>query len=323
MPHILIAGKLHPAGLALLERAPGVSFTHVEEISEGSYQPYLAEADAMVIRTQPMGADSIAKATRLQIVSRHGVGYDAVDVAALNARKIPLCIVGDVNSVSVAEHSMMMILACAKQVIRSDASVRVGPWGWRNRLEQGEVSGKRLLIIGYGRIGRHLARMAEAFGMKIAGYDPYLAAQGWPAGTVTCAPDLVAGLAAADFVSVHIPKADGPLIGAAELAQMKRGAIIVNTARGGIVDEAALADALRSGQIAAAGIDVFDAEPPTPDHPLLGFDQVIFTPHTAGLTREAAERMAIASVQNVLDHFAGKLDPALIVNATSLKHGTL
>ncbi len=314
MPHILIAGKLHPAGLALLEAAKGVTFTHIEEISEDSYQPYLERADGMVIRTQPMGATSVAKATKLQIVSRHGVGYDAVDVAALNARKIPVCIVGDVNSVSVAEHAMMLILACAKQVIRSDASVRHGPWGWRNKLEQGEVSGKRLLIIGYGRIGRHLARMADAFGMKILALDPYLAAHGWPAGNVACAADLAAGLAEADFVSVHIPKADGPLIGAAEIARMKRGAIIVNTARGGVVDEVALADALRSGHIGGAGIDVFDAEPPTADHPLLAFDQVILTPHTAGLTREAAKRMAVASVQNVLDHFAGKLDPSLIVN---------
>jgi D-3-phosphoglycerate dehydrogenase / 2-oxoglutarate reductase len=314
MPHILVAGKLHPSGLALLEAAKGVTCTHVEEISEASYQPYLEQADGMVIRTQPMGAASVARAVRLQIVSRHGVGYDAVDVAALNARHIPLCIVGDVNSVSVAEHAMMMILACAKQVIRSDASVRHGPWGWRNRLEQGEVSGKRLLIIGFGRIGRHLARMAAAFGMNIAAYDPYFATHGWPAGSVACAPDLASGLAEADFVSVHIPKADGPLIGALEIQGMKRGSIIINTARGGIVDEAALADALRTGHIAGAGIDVFDAEPPAADHPLFAFDQVILTPHTAGLTREAAERMAVASVQNVLDHFAGKLDPGLIVN---------
>jgi D-3-phosphoglycerate dehydrogenase len=318
MPHILIAGKLHPAGLALLQASAGVTFTHIEEISEASYQDDLAQADAIVIRTQPMGANSIAKATRLQIVSRHGVGYDAVDVAALNARHIPLCIVGDVNSVSVAEHAMMKILACAKQLIRSDRAVRRGPWGWRNKLEQGEVSGKTLLIIGYGRIGRHLATMASGFGMKISAYDPYLASKGWPEGTVTPVADLAEGLSVADFVSVHIPKADGPIIGAAELAQMKRGAIIINTARGGIVDEAALADALRSGQIAGAGIDVFDAEPPTPDHPLLAFDQVILTPHTAGLTAEAAERMAIASVQNVLDHFAGHLDPALIVNKDAL-----
>jgi D-3-phosphoglycerate dehydrogenase len=314
MPHILIAGKLHPAGLALLEAAPGVTFTHVEEISEASYQPYLADADAVVIRTQPMGAASVAKATKLQVVSRHGVGYDAVDVAALNARRIPLCIVGDVNSVSVAEHAMMMILACAKQVIRSDRAVRQGPWGWRNKLEQGEVAGKRLLIIGYGRIGRHLARMASAFGMKITAFDPYLAQKGWPEGQVACAPSLAAGLAEADFVSVHIPKADGPILGAVEIAAMKRGAIIINTARGGIVDEAALAQALHQGQIGGAGIDVFDSEPPPPDHPLAAFDQVILTPHTAGLTREAAERMALASVQNVLDHFAGTLNPTLIVN---------
>jgi D-3-phosphoglycerate dehydrogenase / 2-oxoglutarate reductase len=319
VPQILIAGKLHPAGLALLEAAPDVTFTHVEEISEASYQDHLALADALVIRTQPLGAASIAKATRLQIVSRHGVGYDAVDVAALNTRGIPLCIVGDVNSVSVAEHAMMQILACAKQLIRSDRAVRTGPWGWRNRLEQGEVSGKCLLIIGYGRIGRHLARMAAGFGMTITAHDPYLAAQGWPDGTAAPVDDLAAGLAGADFVSVHIPKADGPLIGAVEMAAMKRGAIIVNTARGGIVDERALADALQTGQIAAAALDVFEAEPPAPDHPLLGFDQVILTPHTAGLTREAAQRMAVASVQNVLDHFAGRLDPALIVNKDHLK----
>ena len=318
MPHILIAGKLHRAGLALLDATAGVTYTHVEEISEESYQDHLDRADGMVIRTQPMAAASVARAGRLQIVSRHGVGYDAVDVAALNARRIPLCIVGDVNSVSVAEHAMMQILACAKQLIRSDRAVRSGPWGWRNRLDQGEVSGKTLLIIGFGRIGRHLARMAAAFGMKIAAHDPYLAAKGWPDQTVTRANDLATALGAADFVSVHIPKADGPLIGAAQLAAMKRGSIIVNTARGGIVEEAALADALHSGHIAAAALDVFDAEPPAPDHPLLAFDQVILTPHTAGLTREAAERMAVSSVQNVLDFFAGTLDPALVVNAAAL-----
>lgn len=319
MPYILIAGKLHPAGLSLLEAAPGVTFTHVEDISEASYQPHLAEADAIVIRTQPLSAASVAKARRLKVVSRHGVGYDAVDVAALNARNIPLCIVGDVNSVSVAEHAMMLILACAKQLIRSDRAVRTGPWGWRNTLEQGEVAGKRLLILGYGRIGRHLAKMAAGFGMQIAAYDPYLSAKGWPDGPVAQVADLAQGLAWANVVSVHIPKADGPILGAAQLALMPRGSIVINTARGGIVDEASLADAVRSGQIAAAGLDVFDAEPPAPDHPLLAFDQVILTPHTAGLTREAAKRMAIASVQNVLDYFAGHLDPTLIVNKDALK----
>ena len=315
MPHILVAGKLHPSGLALLQSAPGVTFTHVEEISEASYQPYLAQADAMVIRTQPMGAASIAKATRLQIVSRHGVGYDAVDVAALNARKIPLCIVGDVNSVSVAEHAMMLTLACVKRLIRSDRAVRQGPWGWRNTLEQGEVAGKTLLILGYGRIGRHLARMAAAFGMKTLAYDPWALANGWPEGAAHPVATIAEGLAQADVISVNLPKADKPILGAAELALTKRGVVIINTARGGIVDEIALAAALSSGQVGAAGLDVFDAEPPAPDHPLLAFDQVILTPHIAGLTTEAAERMAVSSVQNILDFFAGRIDPALIVTS--------
>lgn len=316
MPHILIAGKLHPSGLALLEAAANVTWDYVEEISEESYIPLIAKADGLVIRTQRMTATTVAQASRLRIVSRHGVGYDAVDVAALTDRGIALAVVGDVNSVSVAEHAMMLILASAKRLIRSDRAVRQGLWVWRNTLEQGEVAGKRLLIVGYGRIGRHLARLAAAFGMAVSAHDPYLAAQGWPGGADPVG--LAEGLAVADFVSLHLPRADGPLIGAVEIAGMKRGVVIINTARGGIVDEAALVAGLRSGQIGGAGLDVFDSEPPARDHPLTGFDEVILTPHTAGLTREAAERMAVASVRNVLDHFAGKLDPALVVNRNAL-----
>ena len=195
MPQIVVAGKLHPAGLALLGAAEGVTFDHIEEISEASHQPYLARADALVIRTQPLDAASISRARELQIVSRHGVGYDAVDLMALNARRIPLCIVGDVNSVSVAEHAMMLFLACAKRLIRADASTRQGPWGWRNRLKASEISGKRLMILGYGRIGHHLARMASGFGMEIHAHDPYLAAQGWPEGMVASVAALADGLA--------------------------------------------------------------------------------------------------------------------------------
>ena len=318
MPHVLVAGKLHPSGLALLEAAAGVTYHHIEEISAPSYLPHIATADAVILRTQPMTAATVALASRLQIVSRHGVGHDAVDLVALNARRIPLCIVGDVNSISVAEHAIMLILACAKQLIRADDAVRIGPWVWRNRLESGEISGRRLLIVGYGRIGQHLARMAAGFAMQIRAVDPLLAAKGWPAGQVA-AVSLQEGLAWADIVSLHVPKSGGALLGAAELAHLRHGAIVINTSRGGIVDEVALAAALRSGHIAAAGLDVLEDEPPAPDHPLLAFDQVILTPHTAGLSRQAAERMAISSAQNVLDFFAGRLDPALIVNRDHLK----
>ena len=119
MPHLLIAGKLHPAGLALLNGADGFTYDYVEDVSEPSYAPLIGKADGLVIRTQPLSAATIADAARLKIVSRHGVGYDSVDVAALNKRRIPLCVVGDVNSLSVAEHAMMLILACAKQALRA------------------------------------------------------------------------------------------------------------------------------------------------------------------------------------------------------------
>ncbi len=314
MPHILIAGKLHPSGLNLLESAHNVTYDYVEEISEPSYAPLIAKADALVVRTQPLSAPTIAQAEHLKVVSRHGVGYDAVDVAALNARQIPLCIVGDVNSVSVAEHAMTLILSAMKRLVRADRAVRHGPWGWRNQLEQGELSGKRLLILGYGRIGRHLARMATGFGMEIRAFDPYLASRGWPDGAVTSEPVLVDGLAWADIISINLPKADQPILGEAELARVKPGVVLVNTARGGIVDELALVDALERGQVGAAGLDVFDEEPPSTDHPLLAFDQVVVTPHIAGLTQECAERMAVSSVQNVLDYFTGQLDRDLVVN---------
>jgi D-3-phosphoglycerate dehydrogenase len=318
MPHILIAGKIHASGLALLAEAPGVTHTHIETIDEPSYLPHLPRADALVIRTQPLTAAGLATAPKLRIVSRHGVGYDAVDVAALNARGIPLCIVGDVNSVSVAEHAMMLILACAKQAIRSDRSVRQGPWNWRNRLEPVELAGRTLLIVGYGRIGRHLARMAAGFGMRVTAHDPFIPEAAWPAGAERVA-DLDAGLRAADVISLHLPKTRGALLNAPRIATLKPGAILVNTARGGLIDEAALAAALISGQVAAAGVDVFDAEPPDAANPLFALDNAILTPHTAGLSRESAERMAVMSVQNVLDHFAGRLDPALIVNRDAIR----
>ncbi len=317
MPRVLVAGKLHPSGIDLLRNAPGVTFDYVEEVSEPSYAPLIGAADGLVIRTQPLSAATIARADRLRIVSRHGVGYDSVDLPALDARGIALAVVGDVNSISVAEQAMTLLLACAKRAIRADRAVRAGDWGWRNRLEPGEISGRRLLILGYGRAGRHLARMAAGFGMEIRAHDPFLAARGWPEGPAASEPDLRAGLAWADCVSVHAPKSDRPVIGAAELAAMKPSALLVNTARGGVVDEPALIEALREGRIGAAGLDVFDDEPPAPDNPLLAMENVILSPHVAGLTAECAERMAISAVRNVLDFFEGRADPALIVNGVA------
>lgn len=317
MTHLLVAGKLHPAGVARLDalRADGVTVDYVEEVSEPSYAGLIHKADALVIRTQPLSAATIENAARLKVVSRHGVGYDAVDVDALNRRGIALTIVGDVNSVSVAEHAMMLLLAASKRVLRADRAVRdPAHWNWRNRLEQREITGRNLLIIGYGRAGRHLARMAAGFSMVVRAHDPYLERQGWPAGDVACAPDLAEALAWADCISVHVPKGDRPLLGEDELRHVKPGVIIANTARGGVIDEAALARALADGRVGAAGIDVFEEEPPTGASPLAAHDNALLSPHIAGLTEEAAMRMALASIDNALAFLNGTINPALIVN---------
>jgi D-3-phosphoglycerate dehydrogenase / 2-oxoglutarate reductase len=320
MPHILVAGQLHPAGLALLKSAAGVTFDYVEEVSEPSYAPLIRKADGLVIRTQPMSAATIARAERLKVVSRHGVGYDAVDLDALNARGIALTIVGDTNSVSVAEQAMMMLLASAKHAIRADRAVRdPGGWGWRNKLEATELADKRLLIIGFGRIGRHLARMAAGFGMEIRAHDPWLSENGWPQSDIEPAETLMEWLPWADAVSVSAPKSDRPILGEAEIAAMRPGSILINTSRGGVVDEKALITALESGHISAAGLDVFEREPPDPANPLFSFDRVILSPHLAGLTTEAAERMAVASVRNALDFLNGCVDPTLVVNRPALR----
>ncbi|WP_420395782.1 hydroxyacid dehydrogenase [Nioella sp.] len=322
MPRLLVAGKLHPAGEARIAelRAEGVEVDYVEEISEASYLPHIATADALVLRTQSLTAETIAKAPHLKVVSRHGVGYDAVDLKALNDRGIALTIVGDVNSTSVAEQAMMFLLAASKRVLRADRAVRdPAQWGWRNRLEQQEISGKTLLIVGYGRSGRKLARMASGFDMQVRAHDPYLERMGWPDGPVRPV-DMDEGLAWADCISVHIPKSDRPILGAAELARCKPGVIIANTARGGVIDEVALADALASGQVGGAGVDVFETEPPGADMPLAGCDTALLTPHVAGLTAEASERMALASLENALGFLDGTIERALIVNA-EVTHG--
>lgn len=319
MPHILIAGKLHPAGIERLRRAEGFTHTLVDEVSLESYRPHMATADAVVLRTQPMPAEVIAAAPQLQIVSRHGVGYDAVDVAALNARRIPLSIVGDVNSRAVAEHTLMLMLAVARRAAAHDRAVRDGDWNVRNRFETVELDGKSLLLVGFGRIGRRVAELARAFGMTIVAYDPFVKPEVMAKHGVRPAADLVKALGDADYVSLHMPGSSaGAVIFEEEINAMKPGAILINAARGGLVDEVLLDRALRDGRLGGAGLDVLKAEPPAPDHPLLTNDRVLLSPHAAGLTAECAARMAVASVQNVIDHFAGKLDPALVVNAAEV-----
>ena len=319
MPHVLVAGRIHEAGLDVLRGAPGVTVEVVDEVSTESYAPRIYGADALLIRTQPLPAAVIATAQRLAIVSRHGVGFDAVDVRALSARGIPLAIVGDVNSRTVAEHTMALMLALAKRVPAYDRATRTGGWDLRNSFSTGELWGKTLFLVGFGRIGRLVAGMAGAFGMTVLAHDPFQSADAIRAGGAEAIDSLIDGLRAADFVSLHVPKVgDVALIGAEELAAIRASGFLINAARGGLVDETALADALEAGRLAGAGLDVFETEPPDAGSRLLASDRTILSPHSAGLTQECAARMGRIAAQNILDHFAGRLDPALVVNREAI-----
>lgn len=319
MPHILVAGRIHEQGLDVLKNAKGFTFEVVDEVSRESYVPLLPKADALLIRTQPLDQATIADAPNLKIVSRHGVGYDAVDVEALNARKIPLCIVGDVNSRAVAEHTLMLMLSAARRVVAHDQALRKGEWKVRNAFETIELDGKTLLVMGLGRIGRRVAALAQAFGMTVMGLDPMVPAAAMKDLNVTPVADLRETLKVADYVTLHVPLIGGkPVIGAEELALMKPTAILINAARGGLIDEEALNTALLSRKLYGAGLDVFAAEPPKSDNALLSNPYVTLSPHSAGLTAECAARMGVAAAQNILDLFAGKLERSLVVNAKEI-----
>ena len=319
MPHILVAGKLHPSGIALLEEAEGITYELIEEISEKSYAPLIHKADGLVIRTQPLSAKTIANASNLKIVSRHGVGFDAVDINSLNARNIPLAIIGDINSRSVAEHTFTLLLAASHLLMRYDQACRgKRPWNYRNSLEAKEIYGKSLLICGFGRIGKQMASMGLNFGLKISIFDPYTQVESLPK-NITLEKDLLVAIKKADFISFHLPAADKPTLGANEIALLKPNCVILNTSRGGIIDDKALAQALRENRILAAGIDVFEEEPLNPNNVYSDLDNVILTPHSAGMAYESAERMAVASVQNILNFFNEKLDYSLVVNKNDIR----
>jgi D-3-phosphoglycerate dehydrogenase len=316
MAKVLMIGSFHERGMALLEARDDVQYEIVDGRSEAEVADKIRDADAVTMRTFPLPASVIDQATRLKVVSRHGVGYDNIDVAALTARGIPLAIAADANATAVAEHTLFFMLALAKQALRHDRAVREGNWEIRNRFETVDLMGRRVLVLGYGRIGREVAKRCAAFDMEVSVYDPYVQANVIEEGGYRSVPDVAAVLPETDVLSVHMPLGDESrhLIGAAELAALPDHALVVNCARGGIVDEDALYSALTSGTIAGAGIDVFEQEPPPENHPLFGLDNVILSPHTAGMSKEAALRMAVSTARNALAGIDGKLDPSMVLN---------
>lgn len=316
MAVVTVVGRVHEEGLASLRARSDLTLRVLTEPTPATILAAMPDTVAILARTQPIDASAIAAAPGLRIVSRHGVGFDNVDVAALSRRGIPLAVAGTANMVAVAEHALWMMLELVKRGRRVDAETRRGDWSARSRPVSSELYGKTLLVVGFGRIGSRVAARARAFEIRVLVVDPYVAPERIRAAGCEPVPSLAAGLAEADIVSLHCPLASDTrhLIDASAMAAMRPGALLVNTARGGLVDEAALATALRDGRLAGAGIDVFEDEPAAASHPLMALPNALLSPHNAGVTVESAVRMAIESAENILAALDGRLDPSMVVN---------
>jgi len=321
MPKVIIHDAVDPAARALLEARENMEIVTIERDERERLRHELADADSIILRYLPLDADDLRAASNLKVVARHGVGYDNIDMVAAGACGIPVATIGDANSVTVAELALYLMLAAAKQGLVYDAALRSGDW-WQIRKSAHiiELYEKTVLVVGFGRIGSRVAPRCKAFGMDVMVCDPYIPQATISEAGFTPAPDFAAALSQADIVTLHTPLNDETrhMIGTPALTSMKKGALLVNTSRGPVVDGDALSAAITSGHIFAAGLDVFEEEPPEPDSTLLSHTNMVFTPHIGGLTRECFYRSAIVCAQNSLDAIDGKLDPAYVVNSEVL-----
>ena len=308
---ILVTESFSAKGRALLTARDDVEMIEFPNmISAADFSALLkshAPVHGVALGATRFGEPELLAAGDMKVVTRIGVGFDAVDVPALSKHKVPLMVAGTANSPSVAEQALFMMLTLAKRANEMHAMVRDGTWGSRLGVLPFDLYGKTVLIIGFGRIGTRTAKRCQAMEMQVLVYDPYK-----PAADITaagCEPvaDLDAALPRADFVSIHCPKTPETigLFNAARLRLMKPTAYLINTARGGLIDEAALYDALSSGRLAGAGLDVFEQEPPPVGRALHALPNVIMAPHVAGVTREAVDRMSEQTARNILSVLDG------------------
>jgi D-3-phosphoglycerate dehydrogenase len=313
---VLVLKPLRAPALEMLEARGDLRVVRVDAPTEADVARHLPEAHAVCIKNTPLPARLLGDAPNLAVVSKHGVGLDNLPMAELSARGIPVAWIGDANAGAVAEHAMMLMLALARRLPQHQARARAGGYITDPDWPTFDLRGRRLLLAGLGRIGTRVADLARAFGMEVTAHDP--AAPDHPG--VARVASLVEGLAAADVVSVHAPytPATEALIDARALAAMPPGGWLVNTARGKLVDEAALLASLEAGHLAGAGLDVLRTEPPDPADPLLAHPRVIVTPHTAALTEDTADAMSRLTARNALDGLDGRLDPRLVANPEAL-----
>ncbi|WOH78314.1 hydroxyacid dehydrogenase [Bradyrhizobium sp. BEA-2-5] len=308
---IFITQTLSPGARVLLKERDDVELIEFPNlISAKDFQTMLeqhAPVHGVALGATRFGEAELEASKDMKVVTRIGVGYDAVDVPALSRRKVPLMVAGSANSPSVAEAALFMMLTLAKRAQEMHACVRDGKWADRLGMLPFDLYGKTVLIVGFGRIGSRTAKRCLAMEMKVQVYDPFKPASEITAAGCEAVPSLEAALPRADFVTIHCPKNPETvgLFNAARIGRMKPKSYLINTARGGIVKEAALYDALVSGKLAGAGIDVFEVEPPPVSNALFALPNVIVAPHVAGVTVEAVQRMSEQTARNILSVLDG------------------
>ena len=305
---VLVTDTLAESGLAILRAAPDVDLDYRAGLKGSDLLRAVAESDALITRSGTAVTPELVNAgERLRIVGRAGVGLDNVDVDACTARGILVINAPTANIMSATEHTMAMLLALCRNIPEAHASVKRGEWT-RPKFMGIELSGKTLGVIGLGRIGSRVTVRARAFGMHVIGYDPYIAPTAFErVGAEQVSLEEL--LAQSDVITVHTPLTDETrgMIGADDIGKMKDGVVLVNVARGGIYEEKALADALNSGKVSGAAVDVFADEPPGKDHPLLNAKNIILSPHIGANTIEAQDRVAVQTAEMVVEALRGSI----------------
>jgi D-3-phosphoglycerate dehydrogenase len=321
---VLLPQPIESEAMVLLEQA-NCTITVAADPKPETVLPLIQDAHGLILRTGlTITRDLLAAADKLLVIARTGGGLDNVDVAAASEKGIIVTSNLDVNTISVAEHVIAMMLALSKQLYLLDSAVRQGNFGIRYRNLPRDLHGKTIGLLGFGRIGSEIGRICrQTFAMQVLAYDPYLSAEKKnelsPGVTFVELGELLSN---SDVVSIHVPLTDQTrhLVDDPEIALMKPDAVLINASRGGVVNEAALCEALQNNRIAGAGLDVFSREPVPEDHPLLKLGNVILTPHSAALTGECVTRMATEAAQCVLDVFAGR-EPPNVANRQILESG--
>ena len=313
MKKVLVLGKIHKAGIKYLK---DLSY-QVDEASDqdDDYKNILSLYDALILKMTKVDQEFIDLSKNLKIIARHGVGYNNVDLNVINRRKIPLFIIGDVNSTSVAEHTFGLIINIAKKINYYDTEVRSNNFEIRNSFNSRDLNKKNILIFGYGRIGKKIADICSFFNMNVFVYDKFLNLENF-SNNIKVVRDIKENLNIYDFISLHIPfnNSEKALIDKNFLNKLKNDCAIINTSRGDLIDEKDLINHLKENNNFYAGLDVFNPEPPSSDNELFKLNNTILTPHSAAYTDECLAEMSLHCAINIENFFKGKIDQSRLIN---------